>query len=655
MNSKATKPEDTSTTTRQPLSETERQDSAISSLPNDFQFPLFNGRHALESQRKSGYKNSARAAREIVDNAYEAGAKNVWVIFKRPTKENRTKRQRLDAVTTVAFIDDGPGMSQEMARFALSWGGGIRFEEPTGIGRFGFGLPNSSINQTRRVEVYTRRSDEMPWNKATLDITPERLAEIPPSGLVNIDAPVEAELPSFVQDYLKQKAIQIGSGTIVVWEKPDRLTARSAANLRKLMLDDFGVTYRYLLDHFNVIVDNKKVQKVDPLFLTPGALYYKSPEEGGATCTHEMNIPVKYYRDPLTGAQHLDWLQSHEAISEAQNSVDVEAIGTISVRVARFPYGFAAEKITEDGGTRKLPKESEEYKRLQIRKKRRGISYVRASREIDSIDNLPTTTADEANGLGNWPVLQAYALHWGLEVRFSPSLDEAFGIGNDKQTVNPIEDFWRVLAEAEIDLAARIEQQFQQNVRTENQKKAAKKQAENPDEPNPATAAADEAESAMGRPQALPQERADEAQERFKKIVAERIQKTKESIQEAEDAVKAEAARKKYAIKFFCSEGGVFFKPDYGNGLQKVAMINTAHPFFTFFYTELAKISNPRCRQAVDLLLLALAKAELIANDKVKMVLKHQREVEWSPFLQLGLGILDQLHHSDDENSEEDV
>jgi len=92
MNNKAAKPEDTSTTTRQPLSETERQDSAISSLPDDFQFPLFNGRHALESQRKSGYKNSARAAREIIDNTYEAGAKNIWVIFRRPTKENRTKR-----------------------------------------------------------------------------------------------------------------------------------------------------------------------------------------------------------------------------------------------------------------------------------------------------------------------------------------------------------------------------------------------------------------------------------------------------------------------------------------------------------------------------------------------------------------------------------
>jgi len=37
-----------------------------------------------------------------------------------------------------------------------------------------------------------------------LDITPERLDKIPLSGLVNIDPPVKAELPLFIQDYLKK-------------------------------------------------------------------------------------------------------------------------------------------------------------------------------------------------------------------------------------------------------------------------------------------------------------------------------------------------------------------------------------------------------------------------------------------------------------------
>ena len=78
------------------LTEIERQEAVLVELPD--------GRHAIESQRKSGYKNTARAAREIIDNAYEAGAKNVWIVFKRPSEEERGKRERRDAVSAVAFI-----------------------------------------------------------------------------------------------------------------------------------------------------------------------------------------------------------------------------------------------------------------------------------------------------------------------------------------------------------------------------------------------------------------------------------------------------------------------------------------------------------------------------------------------------------------------
>src|SRR5881227_3898982 len=92
------------------LTEIERQEAVLAELPEDYEFPLFDGRQAIESQRKSAYKNTARAAREIIDNAYEAGAKNVWVVLKRPAESERAKHERRDAVSAVAFIDDGPGM-----------------------------------------------------------------------------------------------------------------------------------------------------------------------------------------------------------------------------------------------------------------------------------------------------------------------------------------------------------------------------------------------------------------------------------------------------------------------------------------------------------------------------------------------------------------
>lgn len=634
-----------------PQTEIERQEKAIAALGAEFEFPLFNGRNAIESQRKSGYKNTARAAREIVDNAYEVGAEHVWALFKRPSEDTRSKGQRRDAVSAIAFIDDGPGMIPEMARYALSWGGGTRFDDPTGIGRFGFGLPNSSINQTRRVEVYSRTSPSDPWQRVVLDITPEKLKNIPASGLVTVDPPESSELPDFVIEFLQKKKIKLEHGTVVVWDKPDRLTARSAAKLRELMLDDFGVVYRNLLDDFKLEVDGTLVKKVDPLFLTPDAMFYAKPEDGGAECNFDRELTVKYYRDPETGAQHLDLLTSVEEVREARKAANVEAIGTISVRISRFPYGFAAETI--DG--KMVEKESPVYKRLQIRKKRRGMSYIRAGREIETLDNFPTTASDKSNGLGDWPTLQGYALHWGVEVRFTPALDEAFGIGNDKQTVNPIEDFWRVLEAAEVDKAVREEQRFQTQERKKDSRRKAQEEATNTDAPHPASEAASEAEAAMGRSQPLPDDRVQESKEKFEEAVEKEAKEKNIPRDEAEEAVKREAARKKYAIKFFEAEGGVFFKPDFGNGMQRIAMINTAHPFFKSFYSQLASLDDPRPRHAVELLLLALAKAELAAGSNVKKVLEHQRESEWSPFLKLGYGILDELAPNDEEESEEDV
>jgi hypothetical protein len=105
------------------LSEVERQKKYLDRLPKDFQFPLFNAMQALESQRRNGYRNSAAAARDMVDNSIEAGATRIHVVFE-------TKKQGRQVVTAVAFIDNGSGMLPAMARFALSWGGGTHFDDP---------------------------------------------------------------------------------------------------------------------------------------------------------------------------------------------------------------------------------------------------------------------------------------------------------------------------------------------------------------------------------------------------------------------------------------------------------------------------------------------------------------------------------------------
>src|SRR5436309_9578411 len=115
-------------------------------------------------------------------------------------------------VSAIAVIDNGSGMVPKMIRYALTWGGGTHFDDHDFIGRFGFGLPNASINQTRRVEVYTRTSPTEKIVKAWL-----AASEIPEHGLQRIPAPEEGDLPEFVKQYLHRNNWQFEHGTVVVW------------------------------------------------------------------------------------------------------------------------------------------------------------------------------------------------------------------------------------------------------------------------------------------------------------------------------------------------------------------------------------------------------------------------------------------------------
>src|SRR5436309_12676751 len=95
-------------------------------------------------------------------------------------------------VSAIAVIDNGSGMLPKMIRYALTWGGGTHFDDHNFIGRFGFGLPNSSINQGRRVEVYSRTNGDEPWLRGVLDITsPSKY------GAQSIEPPEVADLPDF--------------------------------------------------------------------------------------------------------------------------------------------------------------------------------------------------------------------------------------------------------------------------------------------------------------------------------------------------------------------------------------------------------------------------------------------------------------------------
>ena len=605
------------------LTEVERQQKYLDSLPSDYQFPLFNAKTALESMRASAYHDSARAAREIVDNAIEAGASRIDVVLRRAPK-----RKGRPVVDAVAFIDNGSGMLPEMARYALSWGGGTHIEDSTFIGKFGFGLPNSSINQTQLTHVYTRTAPEQPFTQVTLD-----LEKVSAWGVQQVPPGVSSELPNWIQDYLQRNKIDLAHGTIVIWEQPDRVSPKSIAKLKEQFLDDFGVTYRYLLlgaSPLELIVEGTKVEPLDPLFLTPEARDYLPPiedveaaEGGGARKIHDVAIPVRYALDAESGEPRLHHLTGLDEVDETDPSV--LAFGTIHVKVARLPYDFAPDR----GGS------PTSKRRFRIRKPRRGMSFVRSNREIVTLDIFPKDRT--ADGLGNWPLLQSYAYHWGIEVRFAPALDEVFGITNDKQGVRPMEDFWRVLAKEGVDDWARRENRWQDSVREEKKKeRRAAKTREDQEKSSPSLAetAAREADVAVSEPVRVPDRSREAARDAVERQTVHRVEQTGEEIEEVRQAIEDEISAQPYRVTFEHVPNGAFYEPRWF-GDQVVLQLNQAHPFFSVVYQRLVKDGSPIAKEGIDLLLFALARGELMAaTPEMEHFYDAQRKKQWSRFLE---------------------
>jgi histidine kinase/DNA gyrase B/HSP90-like ATPase len=624
------------------LGEIERQKKYLARLPDNFQYPLFNARQALESQRRNGYRNTAAAAREIVDNSLEAGANRIDVVFNKSTKGK-------EIVKSVAFIDNGPGMLPNMARYALSWGGGTHFDEPNFIGRFGFGLPNASINQTRRVEVYTRTNASEPITLAWLDAN-----EFPDTGLQTIKEPTTSELPEFVKAHISRNSLKFETGVVVVWVEPDRLTYKTASSLKEHILDDFGTTYRYLLKGIELKVDGVEVEPVDPLFLDPNSRYYLSPDKGGAIEEENHAFAVKLIRDEATEALHLQKLPTTAEIDKIRkgdgiaDGLEVLAVGVIHLKVANFPLGLVVGRMGEARieGIDQLAK-----KRFEIRQARRGMSFVRAGREIETVDAFPRSAKDIASGLGDWPHLQSYAYHWGVEVKFGPELDDVFGITNDKQRVRPIEDFWKLLAEEEIDgLLHRL------NTQQAKWRKAARDAAKIPvatPEASPAEVAAQVVDTVVGQQTPVPEHERGPAQETFQEATQNRAKITGESLDEAAKVVEADSKRRRFRIDFFDETNGPFYKPEWESGTRIVIWINRKHAFYETLYladkTKLAK-------QGLDLFLIALGKGELTAKDPIaKIWYQQQREKVWSEFLAISMQALASNFQGEEEEEDEET
>ena len=190
----------------------------MTAIRNDQNYSIVNVDMTVEAMRDSGYKSTTHALAELVDNSIEANATAVE-IFGISRRDEKTGRETLKEL---AVLDNGDGMNEDALRRSLRYGDGTRWAR-TGIGRFGVGLPNSSMSQGKRVDVWSWQNG--PTNALHTYLSIRDVA----SGATEIPKP---ELRRIPETYHQTSLSGFGeSGTLVVWSDLDRVSGRELPRL----------------------------------------------------------------------------------------------------------------------------------------------------------------------------------------------------------------------------------------------------------------------------------------------------------------------------------------------------------------------------------------------------------------------------------------
>src|SRR5690554_3859213 len=143
----------------------------------------------VKAMRDSGYKNAAYAIAELMDNSIQAEASSVELLCGERVEPLRQRSR--SRINEIAVLDNGCGMNAEILQMALQFGNGTRLDDYSGIGRFGMGLPNSSISQARRVDVWSWQNGPESAIHTYIDID-----EIQNGELIQVPDPQPKKIPN---------------------------------------------------------------------------------------------------------------------------------------------------------------------------------------------------------------------------------------------------------------------------------------------------------------------------------------------------------------------------------------------------------------------------------------------------------------------------
>jgi hypothetical protein len=347
---------------------------------------------ALQSMRNSDF-DVYSAYGEVLDNSIQANAQNIKInmVFK-----VRNSASRSEPIDKIAFGDDGDGMPEDVLHRCLQLGYSSRFNDRTGIGRFGVGATLAAINQCKKIELYSSEGKSK-WFYTYIDLD---LISAKPSKMTEIPLPVETPLPPEFANL-----VGATNGTLVIWSKYDRQPAEASEILREMKVW-MGRTYRkYIWGGLGISVNGEQVKAVDPLYLTTEKTKFPDDPKGEEyqPITVPWPIPLE---DRLSGGP---------------------TYSDIVIKMSLLP-----EKLRPHQGTGN----SSETAARHI-DQNNGISIMRNNREV-YYDTIPHWPGAKFQEIDRW---------WGCEISFDPILDKEFTVKNIKRGALPVKALKQTLSD----------------------------------------------------------------------------------------------------------------------------------------------------------------------------------------------------------------
>lgn len=234
----------------------------------------------IESMRSVGYSVEAAVA-DIVDNSLSAGACNVHIQY--DASDN----------PFVAILDDGRGMAADELTDAMRHGSTNPTDQrgTNDLGRFGLGLKTASLSQSRKLTVVSKRDGRISARRWDLDVVRQL-------GQWRVVVPSEADLQQLPM-YRRLAAQE--SGTVVIWQDLDRLTARA----RNPQLE--------------------MTTRMEPLFEHLALVFHRFTQKEGshAAVTITVNGLALPARDPFLGSNQFRQALEGQTILHARGKVEV--------------------------------------------------------------------------------------------------------------------------------------------------------------------------------------------------------------------------------------------------------------------------------------------------------------------------------------------